>query len=238
MNSRLKPDEPPSSAFPSILVIDDDVELCDLLREFFAEQEIEVEFAHDGRRGLSRALSGGYDLVLLDVMIPGLDGFELLRQVRRQSQVPVIMLTARTAKLDRLAGLDAGADDYVPKPFDPDELLARARAVMRRSGRTPRSDELLEADGIKLIPTAAKSGVEASPCRRPRSSTTSSNFWPAAGRVVTRDELTAAIYRRRASPFDRAIDVHVSRLRKKWVSTAIESARSVGGLPLSRRPGG
>ena len=101
---------------------------------------------------MSRGLSGDFDLVLLDVMMPGLDHFKLLRRVRRQSQLPVIMLTARTAKVDRLTGLDAGADDYVPKPFDPDELLARARAVMRRSGRTPRSGELLEADGIELHP--------------------------------------------------------------------------------------
>ena len=97
------------------------------MREFFAEQAIELEAVQDGRRGLSVALAGQHDLILLDVMVPGLDGFELLRLVRRQSEVPVIMLTARTAKTDRLTGLGAGADDYVPKPFDPDELLARVR---------------------------------------------------------------------------------------------------------------
>jgi len=141
-------------AAPSILLIDDDLELCDLLREFFAQEGIRLETAHDGRRGLGAALDARRDLILLDVMMPGLDGFELLRLLRRRSDVPVIMLTARSAKADRLAGLGAGADDYVPKPFDPDELLARARAVLRRAGRAPQPVAPLEAEGIRLIPTA------------------------------------------------------------------------------------
>ncbi len=119
----------------SVLLIDDDVELCELMQEFFAARGIRVEAIHDGRRGLAQAFGGTYDLILLDVMLPGLDGFELLRQVRRRSQVPIIMLTARTAKADRVAGLDAGADDYLPKPFEPEELTARIRAVLRRAGR-------------------------------------------------------------------------------------------------------
>jgi two-component system response regulator CpxR len=233
MENGVKPCEMEDVSAPSILLVDDDVELCELLREFFAEQDIDVECVHDGRRGLSRGLSGSYDLLLLDVMIPGLGGFELLRQVRRQSQVPVILLTARTAKLDRLMGLDAGADDYVPKPFDPDELLARTRAVLRRSGRAPRSGELVEADGIKLIPTAREVWCEGSAVPVTTIEYDILEFLArAAGRVVTRDELTAAIYRRRASPFDRAIDVHVSRLRKKLsqFGTRIRTVRGVGYL--------
>src|SRR4051794_7823743 len=97
----------------SLLLVDDDVELCELLQEFFVRRGVRLEAVHDGRQGLARALGGGHDLVLLDVMMPGLDGFELLRLVRRQSQVPVIMLTARTTQADRVAGLDAGADDYL-----------------------------------------------------------------------------------------------------------------------------
>ncbi len=119
----------------SVLLVDDDVELCELMQEFFARRGIRLETANDGRRGLTRALGGGHDLLLLDVMMPGLDGFELLRLIRRQSKVPVIMLTARTAQVDRVAGLDAGADDYLPKPFGPEELLARIRAVLRRRRR-------------------------------------------------------------------------------------------------------
>ena len=118
-----------------MLLIEDDVELCELMREFFAARGIRIEAIHDGRRGLAQAFAGAYDLILLDVMLPGLDGFELLRQVRRRSAVPIIMLTARTEKADRIAGLDAGADDYLPKPFDPEELTARMRAVLRRAGR-------------------------------------------------------------------------------------------------------
>src|SRR5438128_143670 len=119
MDDRAGRCEAASDARPAILLVDDDVELCELMREFFARHGIRLKAAHDGSGGLARALGGGYDLLLLDVMLPGLDGFELLRLVRRQSQVPVIMLTARTAQADRVAGLNAGADDYLPKPFGP-----------------------------------------------------------------------------------------------------------------------
>ncbi|AMV37957.1 response regulator transcription factor [Planctomyces sp. SH-PL62] len=218
---------------PSVLLIDDDLELCDLLREFFAQEGIRLAAAHDGRRGLGAALDADRDLILLDVMLPGLDGFEVLRLLRRRSQVPVIMLTARSAKADRLAGLGAGADDYVPKPFDPDELLARVRAVLRRAGRAARPVAPLEAEGIRLIPTAREvfAGGELV-------ATTTFEYEIleylvyAAGRIVTRDELTAALYQRRSSPFDRAIDVHVSRLRKKLgpLGSAVRTVRGVGYL--------
>lgn len=217
----------------SVLLVDDDVELCALLQEFFDEQEIRLEVVHDGRRGLSRALAGGHDLLLLDVMMPGLDGFELLRQVRRQSQVPVIMLTARAAKADRLGGLDAGADDYVPKPFDPDELLARTRAVLRRAGRIAKSDAVLEVGALRLVPTARAAWCEGVALPLTTIEYDILEFLiRAAGRVVSRDELTAALYRRRASPFDRAIDVHVSRLRKKLgpYGERIGTVRGVGYL--------
>src|SRR3954447_21862685 len=137
----------------SILLIDDDVELCELMREFFEQHNFRLELVHEGRRGLSQALHGGHDLVLLDVMMPGVDGINLLRQVRRRSLIPVIVLTARTAQADRVLGLDAGADDYLPKPFGPDELLARVRAVLRRadgSWRIPA--EILEMGPIRLVP--------------------------------------------------------------------------------------
>src|SRR5262249_59183877 len=110
--------------------------------------------------GLARALSGGHDLVLLDVMMPDLDGFEVLRLIRRRSQVPVIMLTARTTQDDRVAGLDAGADDYLPKPFGTAELLARVRAVLRRTGRFPKEVDVLEACGVRLLPSAREAFVD------------------------------------------------------------------------------
>ena len=202
----------------SVLLVDDDAELSEMMQEFFARRGIRLEAVHDGRRGLSRALGGGHDLLLLDVMMPGLDGFELLRLLRRQSRVPVIMLTARTAQVDRVAGLDAGADDYLPKPFGPEELLARIRAVLRRAGGTtaPRP-ESLEVGGVRGRPRPpARPGPTAG-----RSTTTSIEFdllellIRSAGRILSRNELMAALYQRPASPFDRALDVHVSHLRKK-----------------------
>ena len=224
--------DPPVPPRPSILLVDDDVELCDLMREFFDDRGLALETAHDGRRGLARALGGGHDLVLLDIMMPGLDGVELLRQVRRQSAVPVIMLTARTAQADRVAGLDAGADDYLPKPFGPDELIARIRAVLRRAGRAKASaPEAFEASGVRVEP-----GARTAWCDGDRLDVTTIEFdvletlIRAAGRVVSRDELSAVLYQRPASPFDRALDVHVSHLRKKLGRRGgvIRTVRGVG----------
>jgi two-component system response regulator CpxR len=218
---------------PTLLLVDDDVELCELMREFFSRHGIRLKAAHDGSGGLARALDGGYDLLLLDVMLPGLDGFELLRLVRRQSQVPVIMLTARTAQADRVAGLNAGADDYLPKPFGPEELLARIRAVLRRAGQAPRAAEVLEAGGVKLFPSAREAL-----CAGAAVALTTVEYdlleylICAAGRIVSRDELTVALFQRRASPFDRAVDVHVSHLRKKLgpQGALIRAVRGVGYL--------
>ena len=219
----------------SVLLIEDDVELCQLMREFFAVRGIQVEAIHDGRRGLAEAFARSYDVILLDVMLPGLDGFELLRQVRRRSAVPIIMLTARTEKADRIAGLDAGADDYLPKPFDPEELTARIRAVLRRSGRiAARSGpETLEVNGVKLSPGTREVWSEGKSL-----DLTTIEFdildliVRSAGRVVSRHELTAAIHQRPASPLDRSLDVHVSHIRKKLgrQGTLIRTVRGVGYL--------
>jgi len=118
---------------PAILLIDDDLELGDLMHEYFTREGFQFESVANGRDGLARALTGDHDLVILDGMLPVLDGMEVLSQLRRRSHIPVIMLTARTAAHDRIAGLDTGADDYLPKPFNPGELLARVRAVLRRT---------------------------------------------------------------------------------------------------------
>ncbi|MDB5348895.1 MAG: arlR 2 [Planctomycetota bacterium] len=217
----------------AVLLVDDDVELCELLQEFFAHHDIRLEFTHDGRRALSRALSGGYDLLLLEVMMTGLDGFKLLQRVRRQSQVPVIMLTARSAQAERVAGLDAGADDYLSKPFGPEELLARIHAVLRRAGRVPRRPAVVEAAGIHLTPSA-----RVARCEGAALDLTTAEYdilellVRAAGRVVNRDELTMALYRRRVMPYDRAIDVHISNLRKKLGrhGKLIGTVRGVGYL--------
>src|SRR5271169_5804320 len=116
-----------------ILVIDDDVELCSLVGEYLEPEGFQIESVHDGNRGLDRALNGNYLLVVLDVMLPGLNGFDVLRKIRNSSKIPVLLLTARGQDVDRIVGLEIGADDYLPKPFNPRELVARIRAILRRT---------------------------------------------------------------------------------------------------------
>ncbi len=223
----------PGQSGVSILLVDDDIELCELLEEFFARRDIRLESVNDGRRGLARALGGEHDLLLLDVMMPGLDGFELLRLVRRQSQVPVIMLTARTTQADRVAGLDAGADDYLPKPFGTEELMARIRAVLRRAVRAPKEAEVLEAGGIKLVPSARQVSADGVAVAVTTVEYDILEFLVhSAGRIVSRDELTSALYRRRATKFDRTLDMHICNLRKKLGrhGDLIRTVRGVGYL--------
>ncbi len=200
----------------SLLLIDDDQELCSLMRAFFGQQGIRVQAVHDGDAGLEAVQKGGIDLIVLDIMMPGIDGLEVLRRIRETSMIPVIMLTARTEQQDRIAGLDAGADDYLPKPFGPAELLARIHAVLRRSRHAPAAGDPIEVAGVRLDPgvrTVRQNGQEVG--------LTSTEFtileilMRAAGRVVSRDQLTAALYRREATPYERTVDVHVSNLRKK-----------------------
>jgi two-component system response regulator CpxR len=215
-----------------VLLIDDDVELSELMKEFFIPRGITINAVHDGQRGLAEALERAYDLILLDVMLPGLDGFELLRQLRRRSLVPIIMLTARTGRADRIAGLDAGADDYLPKPFEPDELIARVRAVLRRSGRlNTHSNQVLEVNGVRMAP-----GTRQAWSKGTALDLTTIEFdilellVRAAGRIVSRSEVIAAIHQRPASPLERSLDVHVSHLRKKLgtLGELIQTIRGVG----------
>ena len=202
------------------------------MSEFFAQHGFHLTAEQDSRRGLAKALDGSYDLILLDVMMPGLDGFEVLHQLRRRSQAPVIMLTARTAQSDRVAGLEAGADDYLPKPFGPEELLARIRAVLRRSRQAAFSQpEQIVLHGIRLNPATRevwRGGAHVD--------VTSAEFdvldvlMRSAGRVVSRDQLAAALYQREATPFERSVDVHVSHLRKKLERKDRELIRTVRGI--------
>jgi two-component system response regulator CpxR len=216
----------------SLLLVDDDVELAALMQEFFAQRGLTLETVYDGARGLARALEGRFDLLLLDVMMPGLDGFEMLRHFRRRSQTPVIMLTARTEQRDRIAGLDAGADDYLPKPFSPEELLARIRAVLRRTERAGLTrDEVIEVNRVRL-----DSGTRSVCMDGAEIELTAIEFdileilVRSAGRVVSRDELMNILHQRESTPFERSVDVHVSHLRKKLESnrSLIRTIRGVG----------
>ncbi|GAB4249640.1 response regulator [Deferrisoma sp.] len=227
-----------------ILVVDDDAELCELLQEYLGREGFGVETAPDGPAGLDRARAGAFDLVVLDVMLPGLDGFEVLRELRKTSDVPVIMLTARGDDVDRIVGLELGADDYLPKPFNPRELLARIRAVGRRA-RAGREPEVVRAGDLELDPgtrTALRAGEPVD--------LTSAEFsllevlLRQAGRPVSRDELARQGLGRPLMAFDRSVDVHVSSLRRKLGpapdgTERIRTVRGVGylyALPGRRGP--
>ena len=205
-----------------VLIIDDDFELCSLVSEYLEPEGFKVESVHDGETGLQRAQNGNYLLVVLDVMLPGMSGFDVLRRIRATSRVPVLLLTARGEDVDRIVGLEIGADDYLPKPFNPRELVARIRAVLRRTSADPkgvgaaRPPEILRIGDIELDPATRTVKHAGQPV-----DLTSVEFnllevlLREAGRVVTREELVSAVLSRKFSPFDRSIDMHVSKVRKK-----------------------
>jgi len=215
-------------------VVDDDVRLCELVAEFFSDSGYAIHAVHDGPSGLAKAMEGGFDLVLLDAMLPGMDGFEVLTQLRRRSAVPVIMLTARGAQEDRVLGLNAGADDYLVKPFGPQELAARMAAVLRRSRRTVSGKgETITVGRLRLNAATRRAWVGDEAMEF-----TSTEFdildllVRASGRIVTREEMCAMLYQRKPTPFERALDVHISRLRKKTqgAGVVIRSIRGSGYL--------
>ena len=234
-----------------LLLVEDDEKLCRLLRDYLAPLGYDVEMVHDGREGLSRAQAGGHAAVILDVMLPGMGGFDILRELRRTSQVPVLMLTALGDEVDRIAGLEIGADDYLPKTFSTRELLARLRAVLRRSVATaaaiaeskpaPRSlgplwmdpsARLATLDDAPLVLTKIEFDLLLALVEAP-------------GRVRTREQLLLAAADRDFEAFDRSIDVHVSSLRKKLGDDPktprwIETVRGIGYrmvAPPGRAPG-
>lgn len=201
----------------SLLLVDDDVELCGMMKEFFGGAGHSLDLAHNGREGLASALHGSYDLLILDVMLPEIDGFTVLQQLRRSKNLPVIMLTARVHRDDRILGLNTGADDYLPKPFDPDELMARIQAVLRRSsaGLQP-GDSTLTAGLIRIDLSSREVWSAGSPVEL-----TGMEFdllellIRSRGSVVSREEITALLFEREATPYDRFLDVHISHLRTK-----------------------
>ena len=214
-----------------VLIIDDDSELCELLAARMSGEGFEMEAVHDGNRGLERALSREHALVVLDLMLPGMGGLDVLRRVREQSPIPVLILTARGEDVDRILGLEIGADDYLPKPFNPRELIARIRAILRRTVRTTTGTHPLIVGDIRLDPAAREARVQGRLL-----SLTSVEFallemlLQHAGRIVTREELTEAVLGRKLGPFDRVIDVHVSNIRKKLgTSEGVERIKSIRG---------
>jgi DNA-binding response OmpR family regulator len=219
-----------------ILLIDDDVELCSLVSEYLEAEGFKVEAVFDGKRGLERALNGPQLLVVLDVMLPGLNGLDVLRRIRITSKIPVLLLTARGEDVDRIVGLEIGADDYLPKPFNPRELVARIRAILRRTRSAPQVDpipDVIRVGDIELDPatrTVRQRGT--------RIEFTSVEFnllevlLREAGRVVAREELVDTVLSRKFSPFDRSIDMHISKVRKKLgdSDTGNELIKTVRGV--------
>ncbi len=220
-----------------VLIIDDDEELCELVSEYLTVEGFEISCVNDGESGLEQALTGEYDMAILDVMLPKMNGFDVLRSLREQSKLPVIMLTARGDDMERIVGLEIGADDYLPKPFNPRELAARLRAILRRtvvSDEELDGNEAIEVDGVKVSPSsrvATVDGVEIN--------LTSVEFGllhellREAGKVVKKEDLSESVLERKLSPFDRSLDMHISNLRKKLGvradgSERIKTIRSVG----------
>ena len=220
-----------------ILIIDDDEELCDLVEEYLTVEGFETVAVHDGATGLDSALSGGYDMAVLDVMLPKMNGFDVLKNLRASSKLPVLMLTARGDDMERIVGLEIGADDYLAKPFNPRELVARLRAILRRSEPADASDKASERIVVgdlelsRSSRTAKIAGEEVS--------LTSvefdllANLAGDAGNIVRKDDLSEAVLERKLSPYDRSLDMHISNLRKKLGARPdgvdrIKTIRSVG----------
>ena len=200
----------------SLLIIDDDVELCTLLIERLAEDGFNLSAVHNGIDGLELASNGSYSLVILDVMLPRMGGIDVLKQLRARSSVPVLMLTARGDDIDRIIGLEVGADDYLPKPFNPRELVARIKAILRRMDERRTGLEKFKAGDI-LIDTSLREAYVAD--RSLPLTTIEFDLLEVLvrnpGRALSREYLTGVALGRKLGAFDRTIDVHISNLRRK-----------------------
>ena len=212
----------------NILIIDDDVQLCLMLTDYLGRYGFQVASVHRGDSGLQEALKNPYALVLLDIMLPALDGLEVLRRIRAASTTRVLLLTARGDDVDRIVGLEIGADDYLPKPFNPRELLARMRAILRRasSNEVVNASAVLRSDGLELDPAART--VEQDGKRIELTDVEFSmleTLLRSPGKVVTREELVENVLGRKFHPFDRSLDMHISRLRRKLSGNSMDDAR-------------
>jgi two-component system response regulator CpxR len=229
------------STMERLLLVDDDAELCEILTEYFSAEGFTVESVHDGVRGLERAQSGDHALVILDLLLPGRRGLDVLQRLRSDSTVPVLILTARGEDVDRVVGLELGADDYLPKPFNARELTARVRSILRRTRPSPDRHRRQVGD-VTLDPTTRQAWRDG----RTLSLTTAEfvlleMFLRYAGQVLSRERLAEQVLGRRLASFDRSIDVHVSNLRKKLGDAAgarehIRAARGEGYVFIRVEP--
>ena len=220
-----------------VLIIDDDEELCELVSEYLTVEGFDTTCVHDGQSGLDRARSGEFDMAILDVMLPKMNGFDVLRKLREDSDVPVLMLTARGDDMERIVGLEIGADDYLPKPFNPRELVARLRAILRRASSDDTNGSLpekVQVDDLEISTTARSAKLDGAEV-----GLTSVEFdllvylARQAGKIVKKEDLSENVLERSLSPYDRSLDMHISNLRKKLGhrtdgSDRIKTVRSVG----------
>jgi two-component system response regulator CpxR len=217
-----------------VLIIDDDVELCQMLGEFLAPDQLKLSACHDGERGLQTLRDGNFDLLILDIMLPGMSGLEVLKQLRTFSDVPVIMLTARGEDIDRILGLEFGADDYIPKPFNPRELVARIKAILRRTQTSGSESGKQLVGALELDERTRQVTAHGQTLRL-----TGTEFeilrclLEKPGGVVTREALSKQALGRNLLPYDRSIDTHISNLRGKLESAGvrdpgIQNQRGVG----------
>ena len=207
-----------------ILLVDDDIELTDLLAEVLRLDSFEVEIANNGQEALDK-LNSSHQLVLLDVMMPVLNGIETLKKIRQTSNVPVMMLTARGEEIDRVLGLELGADDYLPKPFNDRELVARIKAILRRVSPSESSQNSTtlssEENTLEFAGLVLHSGLQQASYKGQDLGLTGSEFALLhklvlrPGQIVSREELSMNVLGKHLSPFDRSIDMHMSNLRKK-----------------------
>jgi DNA-binding response OmpR family regulator len=218
---------------PAVLLVDDDTELCAMLAEYLGREGYDVHAVHDGASGVAIAASRSFDIVVMDITMPRMDGFEALRRIRATSRMPVLMLTARGDDIDRILGLELGADDYLGKPFNPRELAARLKAILRRAGApegaagSARPQPVVVGD-LTLDPAGrivlrhgkplALTGTEFAVAEL---------LMRAAGQIVAKDAISEQVLGRKLLPFDRSIDTHVSNLRRKLGPTS-------GGMPRIR----
>lgn len=217
---------------PRILIVEDEAALASVVRDYLLSAGMEVEMLHEGTPAVETALVGAHDLIILDLMLPGVDGLTICRELRRTSDVPIIMTTAKVEEIDRLLGLEMGADDYVCKPYSPRELVARVRAVLRRrpaGGQMPQDDTAtrlhidaarwrVTLDGVDLDLTRREFSLLAALAARP-------------GRVYSRDQLLSLAFPDDTEVFDRTVDSHIRNIRRKiHLVTDWEPIRSVYGV--------
>jgi len=215
----------------NILIVDDDVELCEMLAEYLGAESFVVDLVHDGINGVSQARDKNYDAIVLDVMLPKMDGFSVLQELRKNVSTPVIMLTAKGEDVDRIVGLEMGADDYVPKPCNPRELVARLKAIIRRTQFSQHTQDEIKTGQLEVKPKARQAFYASKPL-----SLTSSEYnllevlARQVGQVVDKNTLSEQALGKKLTAYDRSIDMHMSKLRQKLGDEEQQLIQTVRGI--------